>query len=243
MKRNGVYDRNMTFLGFKCLSLSLQKTNLVEFLNKIIDLTYLKPDTTRGRIKQLCEEAQEFDVFSVCVPPYFVQQAARLLENQPTKICTVIGFPYGYDATQVKAEAIKKAVQENVDEIDVVANIAAIKSGDWAYIANDADSMTRLGHMRNLTVKWIIEMNLLTEDEIARMCEIAVDKEVDFVKTSTGTVGSAVTVEDIQLLRRLLPETMQIKASGGIRTREQAIALVEAGANRLGTSVIKPLMA
>jgi deoxyribose-phosphate aldolase len=130
-----------------------------------------------------------------------------------------------------------------VDEIDVVANIAAIKSGDWAYIANDADSMTRLGHMRNLTVKWIIEMNLLTEDEIARMCEIAVDKEVDFVKTSTGTVGGAVTVEDIQLLRRLLPETMQIKASGGIRTREQAIALVEAGANRLGTSVIKPLMA
>lgn len=233
----------MTFLGFKCLSLSLQKTNLVEFLNKIIDLTYLKPDTTRGRIKQLCEEAQEFDVFSVCVPPYFVQQAARLLENQPTKICTVIGFPYGYDATQVKAEAIKKAVQENVDEIDVVANIAAIKSGDWAYIANDADSMTRLGHMRNLTVKWIIEMNLLTEDEIARMCEIAVDKEVDFVKTSTGTVGGAVTVEDIQLLRRLLPETMQIKASGGIRTREQAIALVEAGANRLGTSVIKPLIA
>ena len=86
-------------------------------------------------------------------------------------------------------------------------------------------------------------MNLLTEDEIARMCEIAVDKEVDFVKTSTGTVGGAVTVEDIQLLRRLLPETMQIKASGGIRTREQAIALVEAGANRLGTSVIKPLIA
>jgi len=215
----------------------------VEHLNKLIDLTYLKPDTTRLRINQLCEESIEYDVCSVCVPPYFVQQAVRLLENHPIKICTVIGFPYGYDATQVKAEAIKKAVEEGVDEIDVVANIAAIKSGDWAYISNDAESMTRLGHMRNLTVKWIIEMNLLTREEIAKVCKIAVDKEVDFVKTGTGTAGGAVTVEDIRLLRTLLPASMQVKASGGIRTMEQAVALVEAGANRLGTSVIKPLIA
>lgn len=214
----------------------------MERLNKLIDLTYLKPDATRLRIEQLCAEAIEYDVFSVCVPPYFVQQVARILEDYQIKVCTVIGFPYGYDSTQVKAEAIKKAVEEMVDEIDVVANIAAIKSGDWAYTMNDADSMVRLGHMRNLKVKWIIEMNLLTSEEIKHVCEIAVSKEVDFVKTGTGTVGNPVSPDDVRLLRSLLPDHMNIKASGGIRTLEQANALVEAGANRLGTSAAKSIL-
>lgn len=218
------------------------KNRIVERLNKLIDLTYLKPDTTRLRIEQLCAEAIEYDVYSVCVPPYFVQQVARILEDYQVKVCTVIGFPYGYDSTQVKAEAIKKAVEEMVDEIDVVANIAAIKSGDWAYTMNDADSMVRLGHMRNLKVKWIIEMNLLTSEEIKHVCEIAVSKEVDFVKTGTGTVGNPVSPDDVRLLRSLLPDHMNIKASGGIRTLEQANALVEAGANRLGTSAAKSIL-
>lgn len=214
----------------------------MERLNKLIDLTYLKPDATRLRIEQLCAEAIEYDVYSVCVPPYFVQQVARILEDYQVKVCTVIGFPYGYDSTQVKAEAIKKAVEEMVDEIDVVANIAAIKSGDWAYTMNDADSMVRLGHMRNLKVKWIIEMNLLTSEEIKHVCEIAVSKEVDFVKTGTGTVGNPVSPDDVRLLRSLLPDHMNIKASGGIRTLEQANALIEAGANRLGTSAAKSIL-
>ena len=224
------------------LSLLTLKNRIVERLNKLIDLTYLKPDATRLRIEQLCAEAIEYDVFSVCVPPYFVQQVARILEDYQIKVCTVIGFPYGYDSTQVKAEAIKKAVEEMVDEIDVVANIAAIKSGDWAYTMNDADSMVRLGHMRNLKVKWIIEMNLLTSEEIKHVCEIAVSKEVDFVKTGTGTVGNPVSPDDVRLLRSLLPDHMNIKASGGIRTLEQANALVEAGANRLGTSAAKSIL-
>ena len=224
------------------LSLLTLKNRIVERLNKLIDLTYLKPDATRLRIEQLCAEAIEYDVFSVCVPPYFVQQVARILEDYQVKVCTVIGFPYGYDSTQVKAEAIKKAVEEMVDEIDVVANIAAIKSGDWAYTMNDADSMVRLGHMRNLKVKWIIEMNLLTSEEIKHVCEIAVSKEVDFVKTGTGTVGNPVSPDDVRLLRSLLPDHMNIKASGGIRTLEQANALVEAGANRLGTSAAKSIL-
>ena len=224
------------------LSLLTLKNRIVERLNKLIDLTYLKPDATRLRIEQLCAEAIEYDVFSVCVPPYFVQQVARILEDYQIKVCTVIGFPYGYDSTQVKAEAIKKAVEEMVDEIDVVANIAAIKSGDWAYTMNDADSMVRLGHMRNLKVKWIIEMNLLTSEEIKHVCEIAVSKEVDFVKTGTGTVGNPVSPDDVRLLRSLLPDHMNIKASGGIRTLEQANALIEAGANRLGTSAAKSIL-
>ena len=136
-----------------------------ERLNKLIDLTYLKPDASRVKIEQLCADAIEYGVYSVCVPPYYVQQVARILEDYQTKVCTVIGFPYGYDATQVKVEAIKKAVEDNVDEIDVVVNIAAVKSGDWSFILNDADSFVRLAHMRNLTVKWIIEMNLLNEEE------------------------------------------------------------------------------
>ena len=224
------------------LSLLTLKNRIVERLNKLIDLTYLKPDATRLRIEQLCAEAIEYDVYSVCVPPYFVQQVARILEDYQVKVCTVIGFPYGYDSTQVKAEAIKKAVEEMVDEIDVVANIAAIKSGDWAYTMNDADSMVRLGHMRNLKVKWIIEMNLLTSEEIKHVCEIAVSKEVDFVKTGTGTVGNPVSPDDVRLLRSLLPDHMNIKASGGIRTLEQANALIEAGANRLGTSAAKSIL-
>jgi len=214
----------------------------VEQLNKCIDLTYLKPDASRQRIEQLCADAIEFDVFSVCIPPYFVQQAARILEDYPVKVCTVIGFPYGYDVTQVKAEAIKKAVEDNVDEIDVVANIAAIKSGDWSFTMNDADSMARLALMRNITVKWIIEMNLLTEEEIRKVCDIAVKKEVNFIKTGTGTVGDGVTTDDVRLLRSLVPPSTQIKASGGIRSREQAIALMKAGANRLGTSVVKSIL-
>lgn len=214
----------------------------VEQLNKCIDLTYLKPDASRQRVEQLCADAIEFDVFSVCIPPYFVQQATRILEDHPVKVCTVIGFPYGYDATQVKAEAIKKAVEDNVDEIDVVANIAAIKSGDWSFTMNDADSMARLALMRNITVKWIIEMNLLTEEEIRKVCDIAVKKEVNFIKTGTGTAGDGVTTDDVRLLRSLVPPSTQIKASGGIRSREQAIALMEAGANRLGTSVVKSIL-
>lgn len=211
-------------------------------LNKLIDLTLLKPDTSRAKIEQLCVDAIEYDVFSVCVPPYFVQQVARILEDYQIKVCTVIGFPYGYDTTQVKSEAIKKAVEENVDEIDVVANIAAIKSGDWSYTMNDADNMVRLGHMRNITVKWIIEMNLLTPDEIKQVCDIAISKQVDFVKTGTGTIGDGVTVDDVRLLRSLLPDTIKIKASGGIRTKEQAGLLVDAGAARLGTSAAKAIL-
>lgn len=211
-------------------------------MNKLIDLTYLKPDTNRARIEQLCADAIEYGVYSVCVPPYYVQQVARILEDYQTKVCTVIGFPYGYDATQVKIEAIKKVVEDNVDEIDVVANIAAIKSGDWAYVLSDIDSMVRLAHMRNLTVKWIIEMNLLNEEEIKRICDIAVKKEVDFIKTGTGTVGDGVTADDIRLIKSLVPETMKIKASGGIRTREQALQLIGAGAGRLGTSVAKAIL-
>lgn len=210
-------------------------------LNSYIDLTYLKPDCTREKIEQLCQEAIQYNVWSVCVPSYFIPQVSRILEDHPVRITTVIGFPYGYCFSQVKAEEIRKAIEDNVDEIDIVANIAAIKSGDWSYVLNEFDSLTRLGHMRSAITKWIIEMNALTPDEITQVCKIAADKEVDFVKTGTGTFGDAVTPDDIRQLRGLLPDSIRIKASGGVRTREQALSLVEAGASRIGTSSTKLL--
>lgn len=211
-------------------------------LNSIIDLTYLKPDCTRADIDRLCADAIRYGVYSVCVPPYFAQQAARILEHEAVRLTTVIAFPYGYSTTQVKAEEIKKAVDDNVNEIDVVANIAAIKSGDWSFVNNDVEGIVRLGHMRNLVVKLIIEFNALTQAEIEQICQIAIHKEVDFIKTGTGTFGDPVQPDHIRWLRSLLPDQIKIKASGGIRTIEQARALVDAGAGRLGTSAVAGLL-
>jgi len=210
-------------------------------LNSYIDLTLLKPDTTRDQIEQLCSDAITYNAYSVCVPPYFVQQCSRILEDYPVKVCTVINFPYGNSLSQVKAEEIKKAVDDNVDEVDIVAPISAMKSGDWTYVMSEFESLTRLSHMRNIVCKWIIEINLLTEEEIAQVCKIGVAKEVDFIKTSTGTYGEAVTPEAIARLRALLPPQVKIKASGGIRTREQAEELIASGADRIGASSKKLL--
>ena len=138
-------------------------------------------------------------------------------------------------------EEIKKAVDDNVDEVDIVAPISAMKSGDWTYVMSEFESLTRLSHMRNIVCKWIIEINLLTEEEIAQVCKIGVAKEVDFIKTSTGTYGDAVTPEAIARLRALLPPQVKIKASGGIRTREQAEELIASGADRIGASSKKLL--
>ena len=202
----------------------------------------LKPECTRDHIDMLCQQAIELDLYAVCVAPYFVQQAARILEDYKTKVCTVIGFPYGYHHSQVKAEEIKKAIDEGVEEVDVVTNIAAIKSGDWSFLANDTDAVVRVAHLKDIPAKLIIEYNLLQEDEIRRICDIAVSKEVDFIKTGTGTVGRGVQVEDILFLRSCLPNHVKIKASGGIKTHEQAIELVEAGASRIGTSNVKSIL-
>ncbi len=210
-------------------------------LNSYIDLTLLKPTTTRAHIEELCAQAIQTNVFAVCVPGYFVSRCATLLENHPTKICTVISFPYGNSVSQVKAEEIRKAIEEGANEIDLVVNISAIKSGDWNYVSNELDSLTRLCHMRNVLCKCIIEVKALTQAEIGQICVICVDKEVDFVKTSTGTYGDPVSPEDVAYLRQILPAHMKIKASGGIRTRAEAIAMIEAGADRIGTSSVKLL--
>jgi deoxyribose-phosphate aldolase len=204
-------------------------------LAPLIDHTLLRSDADMQAIERLCQEAIEHQFCAVCVPPYFVGQAARLLERKAVKIATVIGFPQGYTATPGKVAEIKRAIDDGVDELDAVINICAVKSGQWNYVRNDIDSMTRVAHLKNKRIKIILETDLLTVEEIQQLCAICTDNAVNFVKTSTGFRAGA-TPEIVQLLRSHLPESIKIKASGGIRTAEFAQQLIEAGAQRLGTS-------
>ena len=204
-------------------------------LAKYIDHTLLQPDCQRADIIQLCTEAITHQFYAVCIPPYFVKVAAAELKNSPVKVATVIGFPLGYSATAAKVEEIKKAMIDGVDELDVVVNLAAVKSRDWAHVENDIDSATRMVHMKGKVIKLIIEANLLTDQEMLKLCEICTKVGVNFVKTSTGYFGGA-TVDIVKVLRNNLPSSIKIKASGGIRSKSDATSLVEAGADRLGSS-------
>jgi len=201
-----------------------------------IDHTILKPDTKSKDIVKLCLDAKAFNLYAVCVPPYFVQKATNLLKGSHVKIATVIGFPLGYSATPSKAAEIQKAIDDGADELDVVVNISAIKSGDWNYVKNDIRTMTVAAQMRGKIVKVILETGLLNYKEIKKLCEICVEAEVDFVKTSTGFNGEGATVKVVEFLRKNLPEGIKIKASGGIKNTKQALMMIEAGADRLGVS-------
>ena len=202
----------------------------------VIDHTTLKVDTTKEDIKQLCDEAKAANFFAVCVSPYFVRYAATQLEGTPVKVVTVIGFPFGFSATPAKAEEARRALEEGVDEIDVVVNINALKSGDWNYVRNDIQTMIFLAHQRGRIVKVIFETGLLTKEEIEKLCEICAELDVNFVKTSTGYYKKGATVSVIKQLRKLLPQKIKIKASGGIRSAKKALAMINAGADRIGTS-------
>lgn len=201
-----------------------------------IDHTNLKPDITLEEVKQLCDEAVKHGFAAICIPPIFTAEAVQVLEGKPVSVATVIGFPMGYNATSAKVEEIKNTVDKEVDELDVVINIAAVKNKKWAYVRNDIQSVTTAAHLNNKVVKIIIETGLLSKEEIGKVCELCTEAEVDYVKTSTGFNSRGATVQDVELLRKLLPDTIKIKASGGIREREFAEELIRAGADRLGSS-------
>lgn len=205
-------------------------------LASVIDHTILRPDCTLDEIKKLCEEALRYEFAAVCVPPYFVKEAARILEDSRVRVATVIGFPFGYSTTPAKVEEIKRAVNDGASELDVVINICALKEGNWHYVKSDIESMTVAAHLKGKVIKVIFETGLLSKEEIQKLCTFCTDLGVDYVKTSTGISGGGATTEVVELLRSELPEKIKIKASGGIRTAEQARAMLEAGANRLGTS-------
>lgn len=205
-------------------------------ISRYIDHTILKPTTLIADVEKLCAEARQYAFAAVCIPPNFVKTAKSLLQESTVKTATVIGFPFGYSAVEAKIAETVLAMVDGADELDVVANISAIKNGDWLYIANEINHLMPVIKSKHKTIKVIIESGVLTNDEIIKCCDIYGAAGIDYLKTSTGYAEKGATVEAVQLFRRYLPEEVQIKASGGIRDYAFAKQLIEAGATRLGCS-------
>jgi deoxyribose-phosphate aldolase len=205
-------------------------------LNKYIDHTILKPTCLVADIQKLCAEAMQYDFAAVCVPPNFVKLAKAEVEGSDVKVATVIGFPFGYSATEAKIAEIILAMVDGADELDVVANISAIKNGDWAAIADEINHIMPIIRSKGKAVKIIIESGVLTDDEIIKCCDIYGIAGIDFLKTSTGYAEKGASVEAVTLFRKHLPDSIQIKASGGIRDYITAKQMIEAGATRIGCS-------
>lgn len=201
-----------------------------------IDHTLLKPTATLADIEKLCKEAVTYQFAAVCVPPPYIRKAKEFTANAAVKVATVVGFPMGYSAIEAKIAEIILAVVDGVDEIDLVINITAIKNGDWAYVANELNTILPVIRNNHKVIKIIIESGVLTDDEIFKCCDLYGVAGVDFLKTSTGYAETGATVKAVQLMRTHLPNSIQIKASGGIRTREFANELINAGATRIGSS-------
>jgi deoxyribose-phosphate aldolase len=201
-----------------------------------IDHTCLKPATLYSDIKKLCEEALQYQFAAVCVPPPFVREAKKLTAGSAVKTCTVIGFPFGYSAIEAKLAEIVLAIADGADELDMVINITALKNNDWQYLANEIATILPITQNKNKTLKIIIESGILTEEEIIKCCTLYGTAGVDFLKTSTGYAEKGATVEAVELMRKHLPHSVKVKASGGIRTRAFALQLIDAGAARLGCS-------
>jgi deoxyribose-phosphate aldolase len=208
-----------------------------------IDHTLLKADASEKEIKKLCAEAKENGFASVCVPPYFVRKCKLWLTGSPVKVATVVGFPLGFTHTPAKVEEARRAIDEGADEVDMVINIIALKAGDWNYLKNELTSAATIVQLRGGKLKIILETGLLTNEEIIAACELCKDMTVDFVKTSTGFIQPGATIEVVKLLRANLPKTIKIKASGGIRDKAFALQLIEAGADRIGSSASVSLIA
>lgn len=208
---------------------------MITNLNKYIDHTLLKPEATESQIKTLCSEAAKYDFMSVCVNPTWVRKAAAFLNESNVKVCTVIGFPLGANTPEVKAYEANEAIGNGAGEVDMVINIGALKSGDDELVARDIQGVVDVAKGRAIS-KVIIETSLLTDDEKIRACELAKKAGADFVKTSTGFSTGGATVADVKLMRATVGPDMGVKASGGVRSLEDAKAFIEAGATRLGAS-------
>ena len=205
-------------------------------MNHLIDHTLLSPQTTAADVQRLCEEATEHGFGAICIPPYFVHRAAVILTPEsPVSLTTVIGFPYGYSETLIKVAEARRCIEEGADELDVVINLSAVKSGDWTYVKTEIEQMGTTVRLKGKLYKLILEVSVLTTEELDRLIEICNQVKPDFIKTSTGTQGGA-TVEQVRYLRAKLHPEIKIKASGGIRTTQDAQSLFDAGADRIGTS-------
>jgi len=204
-------------------------------LNKYIDHTVLKPDTTQVGVQKIIDEAIKYDFMSVCINPTWVKFAKDQLADTDVKVCTVIGFPLGANTAEVKGYETEDAIKNGADEVDMVINIGALKSGQYKTVLNDIKAVVDAAAGKALT-KVIIETCLLTDEEKVKACELAKEAGADFVKTSTGFSTGGATVEDIALMRKTVGEKMGVKASGGIYSADDANAMIAVGATRIGTS-------
>ncbi len=204
-------------------------------INKLIDHTALKPNTNKESILKLIAEAKTYDFASVCVNPCWVALAHQELKNTDVKVCTVIGFPLGANTTEVKVFETKDAIEKGAQEIDMVINIAMLKDKEYDYVENEIHQIVEAAKDKDI-VKVIIETCLLTDEEKIKACELSQKAGADFVKTSTGFSTGGATVHDIALMRKTVGAEMGVKASGGVHTHEEALAMVKAGATRIGAS-------
>lgn len=201
-----------------------------------IDHTILKPTASPAEVKKLCGEAAEYGFAAVCVPPPFVRTATSFLGGSNVKVATVAGFPFGYSVALAKLAEVQQALKDGAGEIDVVINLAALKSGSWSYLESEMELLVEPIHAAGKIIKVIIESGILSDEEIIRCCDVYAKVGVDFVKTSTGYAERGATLEAVQLMRENLPSGVKIKASGGIKTYDFARQLIGAGADRLGCS-------
>lgn len=205
-------------------------------LAKMIDHTLLKPNAIRTDIERLCDEAKRYGFAAVCVNPTYVPLASELLRGSEVKVDTVIGFPLGANTPMVKAYEAEVAITDGAEELDMVINIGALKSGNFHLVREDIVAVVAVAQKGNARLKVIIEACYLTDEEKVKVCQIILDSGCDFVKTSTGFGDYGAKVEDVKLLRKIAGTQMGVKAAGGIRTYEDALKMINAGASRLGAS-------
>jgi deoxyribose-phosphate aldolase len=210
-------------------------------LNRYLESTLLKPTVTEREIDQLVREAREEQFIGICIPPFWVKKTKRELRDEDIQVVTVVGFPFGYESTEAKVAQLKDAIKNGADELDVVWSQTAFHSGmSWPKI--ELAQLSKICHEEERILKVIVETAYLSPAQLRDACAICVDAGADYVKTSTGYAPYGARVEDVELMRQVLPSTVGVKASGGIKTLEQALALIQAGADRLGTSSAKLLM-
>ncbi|HEY3385180.1 MAG TPA: deoxyribose-phosphate aldolase [Saprospiraceae bacterium] len=201
-----------------------------------IDHSYLRPDCTEEIIDHLIEEAKEYGFKAICIPPMYLQYAKVHSGERSFLLCTVAGFPIGYDHVEAKLASLSRSADLGADEVDVVINLSAVKTGHWKLTRNELSALNETAGEKNVTLKCIIEAQLLNEDEIMKICEISNDLNLPFIKTSTGFFGDPVREDTVKLLRRHLEPSTRIKASGGINHYQQAMKMIRAGADRIGCS-------
>lgn len=205
-------------------------------LNKYIDHTLLKPTASEKDIIKICDEAKEYHFASVCVNPCNVLLVSKELRGSDVKVCSVISFPFGTSSTEVKVEEAKKAIEAGAEEIDMVINVGKLLEGGLKYTQNEISAVTKTCHEKDVLLKVIVETCYLEEKNIADICAVIEKAGADFIKTSTGYGSRGASVEDIKLFKKYLKKDTKIKASGGIRSREDALKYIEAGCARIGTS-------